>query len=131
MKISEVTKKYGLSADTLRYYERIGLVPPVHRDQNGFRNYQEDDCKWLEFILCMRGAGMPIETLIEYVSLFQLGDKTIKARKLILQDQRDKIKTKLDEFQKILDKLDYKISVYDEKMLEVERSLKLHPEKDK
>lgn len=130
MKISQVSQKYNVSQDTLRYYERIGLIPAVGRDDNGFRNYQEVDCNWIEFILCMREAGMEIETLIEYVSLFQLGDKTIKARKLILQDQRDTIQEKIDELQKVLDRLDHKISVYDEQLIKVERELALHPEYD-
>lgn len=131
MKISDVSKKFNISHDTLRYYERIGLLPAVARDDNGFRNYQEVDCNWIDFILCMRNAGMEIETLIEYVNLFQLGDKTIKARKLILQDQRATIQSKIDELEKVLDRLDYKISVYDEQLIEVERKLSLHPNYDK
>ncbi len=131
MKISDVSKKFNISHDTLRYYERIGLLPAVARDDNGFRNYQEVDCNWIDFILCMRNAGMEIETLIEYVNLFQLGDKTIKARKLILQDQRATIQSKIDELEKVLNRLDYKISVYDEQLIEVERELSLHPNYDK
>jgi DNA-binding transcriptional MerR regulator len=131
MKISDVSKKFNISHDTLRYYERIGLLPAVARDDNGFRNYQEVDCNWIDFILCMRNAGMEIETLIEYVNLFQLGDKTIKARKLILQDQRATIQSKIDDLKKVLDRLDYKISVYDEQLIEVERELSLHPNYDK
>lgn len=131
MKISDVSKKFNISHDTLRYYERIGLLPAVARDDNGFRNYQEDDCNWIDFILCMRNAGMEIETLTEYVNLFQLGDNTIKARKLILQDQRATIQSKIDELEKVLDRLDYKISVYDEQLIEIERKLSLHPNYDK
>jgi DNA-binding transcriptional MerR regulator len=128
MKISAVSKKFNLTADTLRYYERIGLLPKINRDSNGFRDYSEKDIKWIDFILCMRNAGMEIETLIEYVSLFQLGDKTINARKLILQDQRKRIQDKVDGLHKILDKLDYKISIYDEQLIELERELALHPD---
>jgi len=129
MKISDVSKKYDLSMDTLRYYERIGLIPAVKRDQNGFRDYREEDCKWIEFIMCMRSAGIPIETLIEYVGLFQLGDKTAQARKSILTDQREKIKEKIDELQAVLSKLDYKISIYDDQLIKIEKSLALHSEK--
>ena len=77
MTITEVSKKYALSADTLRYYERIGLVPPVHRTSGGIRDYTDEDCNWVGFIKCMRGAGLPIEVLIDYVALFAQGDSTI------------------------------------------------------
>ena len=75
MMIAEVSEKYCIPADTLRYYERIGLIPRVHRNKSGMRDYTEEDCKWVEFIKCMRGAGLPIEVLIEYVALFQQGDR--------------------------------------------------------
>ena len=71
MMIAEVSKKFNLSNDTLRYYERVGLIPSVPRNKNGIRNYTQESCNWIEFIKCMRGAGLPIEVLIEYVALFQ------------------------------------------------------------
>ena len=73
MTIAEVSEKYGLTADTLRYYERVGLLPPVPRTSGGIRDYGEKDCGWIEFIKCMRGAGLPVEVLIDYVQLFQQG----------------------------------------------------------
>ena len=81
MTIAQVSQKYGISADTLRYYERIGLLPPVGRTKSGIRAYTEEDCNWVNFIKCMRSAGLPVETLIEYVGLFGQGDETIPARK--------------------------------------------------
>ena len=69
MKIAEVSERYGISSDTLRYYERIGLIPPVNRNESGIRDYNETDVKRVEFIKCMRSAGLPIEVLIEYVSI--------------------------------------------------------------
>lgn len=81
MTIAEVSSQYGLSPDTLRYYERIGLIPPVRRTAGGIRDYSENDCMWVSFAKCMRGAGLQVEALIEYVSLFQKGDATIEARK--------------------------------------------------
>jgi len=71
MMIAEVSNKFNLSQDTLRYYERVGLIPNVNRSKNGIRDYTEEDCNWVEFIKCMRSAGLPIEVLIEYVKLFQ------------------------------------------------------------
>ena len=83
MTIAEVSKKYDISADTLRYYERIGLIPPVNRSRSGIRDYTEEDCRWVEFAKCMRGAGLQVEALIEYVALFQQGDETVPALSLI------------------------------------------------
>ena len=91
MTITEVSKRYDLSADTLRYYERIGLIPPVNRNKSGIRDFTEEDCKWVEFIKCMRGAGLSIEVLTEYVQLFQQGNSTIKARKQLLVEQRSQL----------------------------------------
>ena len=81
MTIAEVSKKYDISQDTLRYYERIGLIPPVPRTKSGIRNYDEASCGWVELMKCMRKAGVQIEALIEYVDLFQQGDATLEARK--------------------------------------------------
>ena len=69
MTIAEVSKKVNLSADTLRYYERIGLIPEVNRTESGIRNYTEEDLGWIEFSKCMRNAGMSIEALIEYIKI--------------------------------------------------------------
>lgn len=123
MTISKVSEKYGLSADTLRYYERIGLLPPVTRNESGFRDYGEADCNWIEFIKYMRSAGIPVEVMIEYVGLFQQGDKTVEARKAILVEQRDRLTDKINELQKTLDKLNMKISHYDNMLLPIERGL--------
>ena len=77
MKIAEVSQHYGLSPDTLRYYERIGLLPPVNRAESGIRDYSEIDVRRVEFIKCMRNAGLPIEVLTKYFALLQQGDETI------------------------------------------------------
>lgn len=113
MTISQVSKKYELSADTLRYYERIGLIPPVPRNQSGLRDYNQESCNWVEFIKCMRSAGLPIEVLIEYVQLFRQGDKTISARKELLIEQREILTHKIEDMQQTLDRLDYKIALYE------------------
>ncbi len=123
MKIAEVSEKYGLSADTLRYYERVGLIPPVHRNESGIRDYNELDLRRVDFIKCMRGAGLPVEVLIEYVALVQKGDKTIEARKEILKEQRDLVAARLAEMQKTLDLLDHKIEVYEKAILKKEKEM--------
>ena len=114
MTITEASEKYGLSQDTLRYYERIGLIPTVNRNKNGIRNYTEEDCRWVEFIKCMRSAGLPIESLIEYVKLFQQGDVTTEARKELLVEQRKQLIAKMKDMQKTLERLNYKIESYEQ-----------------
>ncbi|MAT45009.1 MAG: MerR family transcriptional regulator [Anaerolineaceae bacterium] len=117
MKIAEVSQKFDISADTLRYYERIGLLPGVNRSEGGIRDYTEEDCNWVEFIKCMRGAGLSIESLIEYVSLFQQGEKTLKARKEILIDQREELENRIIEMQETLERLDKKIEYYESHLI--------------
>jgi len=122
MKIAEVSEHYGVSTDTLRYYERIGLIPPVNRNGSGIRDYSELDVRRVEFIKCMRGAGLPIEVLIDYMELVQRGDRTIEARKEILKEQRDLLAERIQEMQKTLDLLDHKIQVYENAILTKEKA---------
>lgn len=123
MKIGEVSQKYNISTDTLRFYEKVGLIPPVNRNQSGIRDFSEADLKRVEFIKCMRGAGLPIEALTQYMNLVMQGDKTIEARKEILIDQRDLLAARIQEMQKTLDLLNYKISVYEEALLKKEQEM--------
>ena len=123
MRIMEVSEQYEISSDTLRYYERIGLSPPVHRNENGIRDYNELDLRRVEFIKCMRSARLPVEVLIEYVGLVQRGDKTIEARKEILKEQRDLLVARMKEMQKTLDLLDHKIEVYEKAVLTKEKGI--------
>lgn len=123
MKIAEVSEKYAISVDTLRYYERIGLIPPVTRTESGIRDYGETDINRVEFIKCMRNAGLPIEALIDYMSLLLQGEQTSEARKEILVEQRAILATRLAEMQKTLELLDYKISVYEKKIKPKEKGL--------
>lgn len=124
MTISEVARKYNLSADTIRYYERIGLIPRVNRNSGGIRDFTENDCGWVEFIKCMRGAGLPIEALIDYVALFQQGDMTAQARKAILVEQRDVLAERILEMQSTLERLNQKIEHYEEGIQVAEKRLK-------
>lgn len=124
MTITEVSKKFNLSQDTLRYYERIGLIPSVNRNKSGIRDYTEEDCRWVEFVKCMRSAGLPIEVLIEYVTLFQQGDETADARKELLIEQRKQLMEKVEEMKKTLKRLDYKIERYEQGVVGKENQLK-------
>ena len=124
MMIAEVGKKYDLSPDTLRYYERVGLLPNIHRSQSGIRDYTEEDCRWIEFIKCMRSAGLSIEVLIEYVTLFQQGDATIEKRKQLLIEQRVSLLQKMEDMRETLERLNFKIESYEKACVHCEKNLK-------
>ncbi|MFL0196035.1 MerR family transcriptional regulator [Clostridium sp. WILCCON 0269] len=124
MMIAEVSQKYNLTADTLRYYERIGLIPHVNRSTSGIRDYTEEDCNWVEFIKCMRNAGLSIEVLVEYITMFQQGNFTIKARKQLLIEQRSQLAERINQMQQTLERLDKKIDGYEERVLVKEEQLK-------
>lgn len=123
MTIAETAKKYGLTTDTLRYYERIGLIPAVNRSSGGIRDYTDADCRWVEFIKCMRSAGLPVEILIEYVALFKQGDETAAARKELLTEQRRALAERIEEMQRTLERLDYKIANYEQTLAKKEKEL--------
>jgi len=123
MKIAEVSEQFSMSVDTLRYYERVGLIPPVNRNESGIRDYNELDLRRVDFIKCMRSAGLPVEVLIEYVALVQQGDSTIEARKEILKEQRALLATRMEEMQKTLDILDHKLEVYEKSVLTKEKKI--------
>lgn len=114
MTIAKVGKKYGITPDTLRYYERIGLISDVPRNKNGIRDYDEKSCKRIEFIKCMRNAGVEIETLSKYISLIETGKSTVEERKKLLEEQRDKLLAKQKTITETLDRLNYKIQIYEE-----------------
>ena len=113
MTIAEVSRKYDISPDTLRYYEKIGLLPPVPRTKSGIRDYDESSCGWIELMKCMRSAGVQIEALIEYSALCRQGDGTEERRKEILMEQRALLLGRMEKMQQSLDRLDYKIANYD------------------
>ena len=123
MKISEVSKKYDIPVDTLRYYEKAGLLPNVKKNSSGIRDYSETDCNWVEFIKCMRGAGLPIEVLKKYIKLFYEGDSTLTERKQILIDERQKLILKRDAIQSTIECLNYKINSYEETIAVREKEL--------
>lgn len=113
MTISEVSVRYGFSQDTLRYYERIGVIPPVHRTAGGVRDYTETDLGWIELVKCMRSAGLSMEALIQYVKLAQRGDETIPERRELLNEQRGQLMKQYEAIRTAMERLDYKISRYD------------------
>ncbi|HFI0458125.1 TPA: stress response transcriptional regulator NmlR [Streptococcus suis] len=123
MNIKEVSQVTGLSADTIRYYEWIGLVPKIARKSSGVRDFAENDVAILEFIRCFRGAGMSIERLIKYMGLVQEGDSTVEARIDLLREEREELQTRLIEIQEALNRLDFKIENYQTILSGKERKL--------
>lgn len=113
MTIKEVAQQFHISQDTLRYYERVGMIPPVTRTLSGIRNYQETDLQWVELAICMRSAGLPVETMIEYVKLCQEGDNTIPARLQLLVEQREALYEQRKQIEETLERLNFKISRYE------------------
>lgn len=112
MNIAEAGNQTSLTPNVLRYYERIGLIPPVARNKDGSRKYTSEDLCWIKFIKTMRSAGLSPETLIEYAALSQLGDKTLEARKDILEQQREVLQKKMEFIQQTLTRIDRKIEKY-------------------
>lgn len=112
-RIAEASARSGLSIDTLRYYERIGLIDPPARDGAGRRSYRGEDLDWLTFVLRMRTTGMPIKALREYAGLCRLStEASAVRRKQILLDHRRDIQARMAELTACLDVLEYKIDNY-------------------
>lgn len=122
MTIKEVSEKYNVSADTIRYYERIGLIPPVPRKPNGIRNFDQEACNWIEFVRCLRDAGVQIEALIDYVHLFYQ-EGTAEARKAILVEQRDRLQKQIDTMNLVIERLNKKVDRYEEIIIPAEKKL--------
>ena len=113
MTIKEVSEELGLTQDTLRYYEKIGMIPPVTRTEGGIRDYQKKDIAWVKLATCMRSAGLPVKVMIDYLNLFQQGDSTIQERCNLLKEQREKLLEQKKQIEETLEKLNYKIAKYE------------------
>lgn len=118
MTINEVSKKLNLTADTLRFYEKEGLIGPIERSSSGYRNYSEEDLKRIEFVKCMRNAELSIEVLKKYLDLYDEGDKTKEERKNLLIEQKEILDKKIKDMQEASKRLDYKIKLYYEGKLD-------------
>ena len=114
MTIAEVGKKYNLTPDTIRYYEKEGLIPKVPRNKSGIRNFDEESCRWIEFVKCMRNAGLSIEVLSKYVNLMKQGHDTVKERRQLMIDQREILLKKQKDINATIDRINHKIELYDE-----------------
>lgn len=112
MRIGEFARATGLSPDTLRYYEKIGLIVPPLRDGSGHRIYQDRDLDWARFVLRLRETGMPIAEMCRYARLRAEGAGTEVARAAILSRHRDKLRRDLENLSGCLSVLDSKIAAY-------------------
>jgi DNA-binding transcriptional MerR regulator len=112
--IAEAAERSGLSAHTLRYYERIGLIHPVDRGTNGHRRYGRDDLEWLELLIKLRTTGMPIRQMVEYAELVRQGPRTAARRRAMLERHRAEITARMAELEDTAAVLDRKIAMYHE-----------------
>ena len=113
MTIKQVCQRYGLTQDTLRYYEKIGVIPPVHRSASGIRDYDEHDLGWVENAVCLRNAGVPVESIAEYVKLYQDGDETFAARRDLLSHVLADLTEQRSQLDAAIQNLTYKVSRYE------------------
>ena len=112
MTIKEVAEKFNMTNDTLRNNEKVGLIGPIKKNSSGIRDYSEEDLKRIEFIKCMRSAGISIEVLKKYVDLYDEGESTKLERQHLLEEEQDKLEEKIKTMTEALDKLKYKIELY-------------------
>lgn len=112
-KVSEIT---GLSAHTLRYYEKEGLLPNIKRDINGNREFSETDLKWLETIICLKNSGMSIKNLKRYIQLYTEGDETFEGRLEIIKEHKTVIEEKMKELNRYMEYVEYKIKYFEDEM---------------
>jgi DNA-binding transcriptional MerR regulator len=114
MTIAEAAERSGLSAHTLRYYERIGLIHPVDRGTNGHRRYGRDDLEWLDLLIKLRTTGMPIRQMVDYAELVRQGPETVARRRAMLEGHRAEITARMAELEDTAAVLDRKIAMYHE-----------------
>jgi DNA-binding transcriptional MerR regulator len=121
--IKEVAVKTGISAHTLRFYEKEGIMTLVKRDNAGNRVYDEQNLEWLDFVVALRSTGMPLGSIKRYLELYQQGDSTIHERKEIMRNHKVKVEEQMALFHKYLEKINYKLALYDV----MEKELKTMP----
>ena len=113
LSITQVSKKYDITPDTLRYYERIGLIPEVPKRGNGNRYYNDGMQGWIEMIVCLRHSGVTVEALIDYAQMLKQGDSTLDAREDLLKEQLAMLEEKKHNLNRSIKRLKHKISLYE------------------
>ena len=125
--IQDVSKKTGLTAHTLRYYEKEGLISGVERSQGGFRQYTDEDLERLGLICCLKNTGMSIQEIARFVQLTHEGDHTLQERVELLRAHREQVLERMAEMQKHLDKVTWKLNFFSEKLRAYEAAQKEKP----
>lgn len=110
--IKEVSQKTGLSAHTLRFYERVGLIHPVQRADNHHRRYSQKDLEWIDFLTRLRSTGMPVKEMAAYARMVADGDSTVMARRRLMEGHRDAILDQIDQLQAHLKRIESKVAYY-------------------
>jgi len=112
LSIQQAAERAGLTTHTLRYYERVNLIPPVARAANGHRRYSEEDFRRIEFVRCLRSTGMPICDIQRYMAAARQGDQGIFERLAIMEGHQDRLVAKIQELTGFLDKIESKVERY-------------------
>ena len=120
--IQEVCQKTGLTAHTLRYYEKEGVLTGIRRSTGGFRQYSDEDLEWLGLICCLKNTGMPLQEIARFVRLAHEGDRTLEERVELLKDHQEKMKARMEEMQRYMDKINWKVNFFSEKLREYEKT---------
>ncbi|BDU02617.1 hypothetical protein IFM12276_56450 [Nocardia sputorum] len=121
--IGEVSERSGLSRDTLRWYERIGLMDYIGRDHTGKRRFSDRDLEWLALIGRLRTTGMSVADMVRYAELVRAGDATLPQRLAMFRDTRAEVLAKIDELRQTLAVLDRKIALYEGKSRAIEQAV--------
>lgn len=127
--IGQVAKMVGVTTHTLRYYEKEGLLPFVHKSGSGLRVFTDNDLNWLAMIECLKETGMPLKGIKQYIDWFIEGDSTLQQRLDMFRNQKQKVEAQIALYRKHLEKINYKIQMYEDavkkgswdKMLEEQR----------
>lgn len=114
--IQEVSEKTGLTAHTLRFYEKEGLLPGVERSPSGIRRYSDADLELLSGICCLKNTGMSLREIARFMQLAKEGDSTLRQRCALLEAHRDEVLARMEEMQSHLDKVTRKLDVYNRKL---------------
>jgi DNA-binding transcriptional MerR regulator len=120
--VKDISTKTGITAHTLRFYEKQGVLPYAERTENGIRMYDESSIEWIETILALRSTGIPLADLKYYVDLYTEGDSTLQQRKEIMNNHKVKVEEQIHQLIKTLGRINYKMALYDVQLEELERS---------
>ena len=114
MQISEAATLCGLTADTIRFYERSGLLPPIHRGPDGRRRFSQENIDWLTLLASLRSTGMPLSKMRQFAALYRAGDQTVPQRRQILLDHSDQLIQRRNALDRCEELLAHKLKLYDE-----------------